>query len=89
IELSCKVYDPAEVRKNLLMFFRFQGEDGNIIDGYIPAAKANVNYQYVKKPGVPDFLGHKNTVETDQESSLIKPSTRISRLPETAASYRL
>jgi len=72
IELSCKVYDPAEVRKNLLMFFRFQGEDGNIIDGYIPAAKANVNYQYVKKPGVPDFLGHKNTVETDQESSLIQ-----------------
>ncbi|MCP4304903.1 MAG: hypothetical protein GY788_08540 [bacterium] len=71
IELSCEVYDPAEVRKNLLMFFRFQGEDGNIIDGYIPVAKANVNYQYVKKPGVPNFLGHKNTVETDQESSLI------------------
>jgi hypothetical protein len=72
VELSCKVYDPAEVKKNLLMFFRFQGEDGNIIDGYIPASKANVSYEYIKKPGVPDHFGHKNTVETDQESSLIQ-----------------
>ena len=45
IELSCEVGDPAEVKRNLLMFFRFQGNDGNIIDGFIPAAKANVNYQ--------------------------------------------
>ena len=71
IELSCKVGKPAEVRKNLLIFFRFQGDDGNIIDGFIPAARANVNYRYIKKPNVPEFLGHKNTVETDQESSLI------------------
>ena len=71
IELSCEVGDPAEVKKNLLMFFRFQGDDGNIIDGFIPASKANVNYKYVTKPGLPDYRGHKNTVETDQESSLI------------------
>ncbi len=72
IELSCEVGDRAEVRKNLLMFFRFQGDDGNIIDGFIPASKGNVAYRYIRKPNVPGFLGHKNTVETDQESSLIQ-----------------
>ena len=72
IELSCEVSDLAEIRNNLLMFFRFQGEDGNIIDGFIPSTRASVNYRYVKKPNIPDFLGHKNTVETDQESSLIQ-----------------
>jgi glycogen debranching enzyme len=72
IELSCQVRDPAEIERNLLMFFRFQGDDGNVIDGFVPAEKAQVNYQYVKRAGVPDFLGHKNTVETDQESSLVQ-----------------
>ena len=72
IELSCDVGDRAEIRKNLLMFFRFQGNDGNIIDGFIPATKANVDYRYIRKPSIPEFLGHKNTVETDQESSLIQ-----------------
>ncbi len=72
IELSCDVCDREEIEKNLLMFFRFQGDDGNIIDGFIPATKGNVNYDYIKKASLPNFLGHKNTVETDQESSLIQ-----------------
>jgi hypothetical protein len=72
IDLSCEVSDLAAIKQNLLTFFRFQGEDGNIIDGFIPATKANVNYRYIKKPNVPNLLGHKNTVETDQESSLIQ-----------------
>ena len=72
IELSCEVNDSAEIKRNLLMFFRFQGEDGNVIDGFIPKDKANVNYRYIRKPNLPNFLGHKNTVETDQESSLIQ-----------------
>lgn len=72
IELSCEVCDPAEVRENLLMFFRLQDNDGNIIDGFVPREQANVAYQYRKKPSVPEFWGHKNTVETDQESSLVQ-----------------
>jgi hypothetical protein len=72
IELSCDVVDRGEIRDNLLMFFRLQGDDGNIVDGFVPRSQANVGYTYIKKPSVPDFWGHKNTVETDQESSLIQ-----------------
>ncbi len=71
IEISCEVYDIAEIEKNLLMFLRFQGDDGNIIDGFIPEKKGNVSYDYIRKESVPGYLGHKNTVETDQESSLV------------------
>ena len=45
--------------------------DGNIIDGFIPSKKGNIGYAYIRNESIPDFLGHKNTVETDQESSLI------------------
>lgn len=58
IVLSCEVGDRAEVRKNLLMFFRFQGDDGNIIDGFIPASKGNVAYRYIRKPNVPGWCVH-------------------------------
>ncbi len=71
IEIACEVQDSKTIRKNLMMFFRFQGEDGNIIDGFIPSKNANTAYDYIRKESIPDFLGHKNTVETDQESSLI------------------
>lgn len=71
IELSCAVADRAEVRDNLLMFLRLQGDDGNIIDGVVHQSQANVGYQYIKKPGL-EYWGHKNTVETDQETSLIQ-----------------
>lgn len=71
IEISCDVYDRDKIKEHLLMFFKFQGEDGNIIDGYTPAKGANVSYEYIRAKGVSDYLGHKNTVETDQESSLI------------------
>ncbi len=72
IELACQVHEAAEIQENLLMFFRLQGDDGNIIDGFVPRERANVGYDYIKKPSVPDYWGHKNTVETDQESSLVQ-----------------
>lgn len=72
IELALEVQDKTELRRSLLVFFHFQGKDGNIIDGYIPAEKANVAYKYIRSDTMPNLLGHKNTVETDQESSLIQ-----------------
>jgi len=66
------VQDKAELRRALLVFFHFQGTDGNIIDGYIPAEKANVAYKYRLSQTMPNLRGHKNTVETDQESSLVQ-----------------
>ncbi|MHC4331580.1 MAG: hypothetical protein ACYSWW_26040, partial [Planctomycetota bacterium] len=64
IEIALEVQDKAELRRALLVFFHFQGEDGNIIDGYIPAEKANVAYKYIRSETMPNLLGHKNTVET-------------------------
>ena len=58
IELSCEVNDRATVRANVLKFFEFQGEDGNIPDGFV---ETNGSY-----------TSYKNTVETDQESSLVQ-----------------
>lgn len=71
IELACDVYPAATVKERLLVFFHFQGDDGNIVDGYIPKAQASVSYKFIYSDSAPDFAAHKNTVETDQESSLV------------------
>ncbi|MGH2643399.1 MAG: GH36-type glycosyl hydrolase domain-containing protein [Chitinophagaceae bacterium] len=70
--LSCKVMPADSVRKRLKVFFEMQGKDGNILDGYIPKSKADAGYDYIYSKNAPQFAGHKNTVETDQETSLIQ-----------------
>lgn len=72
IQLSCVVMPKDSVKSRLRVFFKMQGADGNIIDGYIPAGKAQVGYDYIYNKNAPEFAGHKNTVETDQETSLIQ-----------------
>lgn len=72
IQLSCRVMPKDSIKKRLRVFFQMQGDDGNIIDGYIPKAKADVGYDYIQSANAPGFEGHKNTVETDQETSLIQ-----------------
>ncbi len=72
IELSLQVNDPQPVREALLTFFRFQGPQGDIVDGYIPKAQGNIAYKYRRSALAPELLAHKNTVETDQESSLVQ-----------------
>jgi len=79
IELALEVQDQEQIRDSLLVFFHFQGADGNIIDGYIPAAKASVNYEYYLSPDMPQLRGHKNTVETDQETSLVQAIAKYVR----------
>lgn len=79
IELALDVRKPDEIRDSLLVFFDFQGDDGNIIDGYVPKTSSNVNYKYRQSKTRPDLLGHKNTVETDQETSLIQAVARYIR----------
>ena len=73
IELSAEVYPDSILKENLLVFFRMQGDDGNIIDGFSPIEKTGKNtpdFTYSKLE--PRYAAHKNTVETDQESSLIQ-----------------
>ena len=72
INLSCNIMPKDSVKKRLRVFFQMQGNDGNIIDGYIPKSKAQVGYDYIYSSNAPEFAGHKNTVETDQETSLIQ-----------------
>jgi hypothetical protein len=74
-----------QIRDALLTFFHFQGENGNIVDGYVPAGEANANYKYRSSATRPDFKAHKNTVETDQESSLVQAVCRYVRQTGDAA----
>jgi len=72
IKGSLKVHSKEKVKEMLLMFFKIQGADGNIVDGVVDSAKAGVGYQYRYSALLPGWAAHKNTVETDQESSLIQ-----------------
>jgi len=75
IELAMEVMPDEQVQDNLLTFFRFQGETGDIVDGFIgiDLAKSHPGgYAYRFSPSEPRYGAHKNTVETDQESSLIQ-----------------
>jgi len=80
IELACDVREHEEVREHLLLFFYFQGDDGNIVDGLTAAKQAGRGYDYIRVDSQPDFAAHKNTVETDQESSLVQAVCRYARL---------
>ena len=76
------VASPQSVREALLTFLHFQDADGNIVDGYVPIATAKKRkYQRVYRytPTRPGLKAHKNTVETDQESSLIQAFSRYVR----------
>ena len=72
IELSLQVADPPAIRQALLRFFAFQGPDGDIADAYVLKTLAGGGYSYRVSPLAPDYAAFKNTVATDQESSLIQ-----------------
>lgn len=73
IELSAQVFEPRVLKENLVVFLRMQGSDGNIIDGFIPKDKISPGRNdYIYSDLEPRYAGHKNTVETDQETSLVQ-----------------
>ncbi|SEK93352.1 glucosidase family protein [Parapedobacter koreensis] len=75
ITLATEIHPPDQIKENLRVFFRLQGIDGNIVDGFIAKEKATAaegGYVYIHTPLELRFAGHKNTVETDQESSLVQ-----------------
>jgi hypothetical protein len=74
IRYSCRVLEQEVVRDALLKFLYFQGFDGNMVDGYEqvgPAYEVD-NYHVYSRYDMPGYVFHKNTVETDQETSLIQ-----------------
>ncbi|MDX2432830.1 MAG: hypothetical protein QNK35_17965 [Bacteroides sp.] len=73
IELSAEVFEAEVLKEYLLVFFRMQRGDGNIIDGFLPREQAEqLAYDYIYMDAEPRYAGHKNTVETDQETSLVQ-----------------
>lgn len=74
IVYSLQALPKEEVREALLKFLYFQGFDGNIIDGYqqIAADEKIDFYGRFTRYDMPGYAFHKNTVETDQETSLIQ-----------------
>lgn len=77
IELAMDVMPDEAVRENLLTFFRFQGKTGDIVDGFIDVKRSEpenntIGYKYRLSDLEPRYAAHKNTVETDQESSLMQ-----------------
>src|SRR5882672_9700013 len=72
IDGSLRVHDKESVKDKLMLFFKIQGADGNVPDGAVKSDQANVGYKYIYSELAPGWAAHKNTVETDQESSLIQ-----------------
>lgn len=73
VETACEVVDPEEVKGAIKVFFALQQPNGEMIDGYVLKGEFNwddsVRYY---TDAAPDHVGFKNTVETDQETSLIQ-----------------
>jgi hypothetical protein len=81
VETSLKVVDPKDIRGAILVFFALQQPNNEMIDGYV----LNKDFtwgdpnQYRSKADE-THVGFKNTVETDQETSLIQIVGKYVRL---------
>jgi hypothetical protein len=72
IEVSLEVNPRSVLRDALLTFCRFQGAEGDIPDGYRPLNAAQTEKPYRLTPLAPGLTSYKNTVEVDQEPSLVQ-----------------
>ncbi|MDE5677278.1 hypothetical protein [Phocaeicola sp.] len=73
IEVACEESEPNDLRNAILLFFAMQQPNGEMIDGYVlkPDFTWYDDTPYYSE-AAPEHVGFKNTVETDQESSLIQ-----------------
>lgn len=73
IETACEVVDTKDVRNAILIFFKLQQSNNEIIDGYVVKKDFNWGDSAVYLSDLDSIhVGFKNTVETDQETSLIQ-----------------
>lgn len=73
IETAIEETPQNEIREAILIFFRLQQKNGEMVDGYVLKEDFtwNDNTPYYSE-AAPKHVGFKNTVETDQETSLIQ-----------------
>jgi len=72
IEVALTVNPPQRFRDALLLFLKLQGPGGDIPDLYIARDPAKIKPTDRTSPLAPGYWSDKNTVETDQESSLVQ-----------------
>ncbi|MCR4920708.1 MAG: hypothetical protein K5945_03245 [Bacteroidaceae bacterium] len=72
IETLMDVVPPTEVRSALTVFFLLQQPNGEIVDGYVPRTSRSADPEPYYSDADTLHVGFKNTVETDQETSLIQ-----------------
>ena len=76
IQVAMDVSPDSVITQALNTFFHFQGKNGDIVDGYIDIKHADLDnvggYKYRLSDSCPQYAAHKNTVETDHETSLIQ-----------------
>lgn len=80
IDVALEVNPPSSVRGALIPFFEFQGADGNIIDGYVPFNAQHVTHDTRLSKLAPHLMAFKNSVEVDQESSLVQAVYKYVRI---------
>jgi hypothetical protein len=81
IETSCKVYNRDSIRANLLTFLKLQQANGEIVDGYVLKGHVTWNDPNIyTSSNDKSHVGFKNTVETDQETSLIQAIAKYIRI---------
>ena len=80
IETACEVVPANDLREALLIFFGLQQSNGEVVDGYVLKGEDNWGdpEKYYSK-AAPKHVGFKNTVETDQETSLIQAVAKYIR----------
>lgn len=71
LKTACQLGKENAVKEGLRIFFYCQKPDGEILDGYAPENSYSDHYNFINIPSHPGFCAHKNSVETDQESSLV------------------
>lgn len=73
IEVACEESNPQDLRNAILIFFTLQQPNDEMIDGYVlkPEFTWHDDTPYYSD-AAPEHVGFKNTVETDQEASLIQ-----------------
>lgn len=73
IETACEESNPVDLKNAILLFFALQQPNNEMIDGYV--LKKDFTW-YDNTPyysdAAPNHVAFKNTVETDQETSLIQ-----------------
>ena len=73
IEVACEESNPTDLRNAIVLFFALQQPNNEMIDGYVLKKDFTWgdDHPYYSETA-PDHVAFKNTVETDQESSLIQ-----------------